>query len=153
MFTTRCLRKFLAPTLASLRSDEYYWSKPSPSVPKMSAIAARVLRAEKQPLRLPMPTSVRQRRTAEQWRDRIWQVRRKFLLLLHPQYRELMRKMTFSMNRAEMPHMVVNLKLGVFFIWCFTSSVQKMEEFVLEVEREGGGKGHVLVLTTSCRSE
>jgi hypothetical protein len=65
------------------------------------------------------------------------QVRRKFLVLLQPLYRELLRKTTFSMERAQRPHMVVNLHRALYLIWFFTGSVPKMEEFVFELFRAG----------------
>ncbi len=67
------------------------------------------------------------------WHDRLWQSRHKFLVLLGPQYRELIRKMIFSMENAELHEMVPHLMMGTFGIWFFTGSVEKMQEFIVEV--------------------
>ena len=97
----------------------------------MSASVARLLKGKTQPAKLPMPASVRQRRATDQWRDKIWQVRHKYLLLLHPQYRELMRKTLFSIDKANLHHLADSFLMGLFTIWCFTGSVPKMEDFIL----------------------
>jgi hypothetical protein len=52
-------------------------------------------------------------------------------MVLGPQYRELILKMSFSMERAGLPEMATRLLLGLCFIWFFTGSVQTMREFII----------------------
>lgn len=57
----------------------------------------------------------------------------KYFLVLDPQCREMVRKLAYSMEKADMPGMVTMLNLGLFNIWFFTGSAGKMEEFVSRI--------------------
>ncbi len=108
-------------------------AKISGQVQHVSGFPPRVIKKRPQALSLPTPAAVRNRAALDYWRDRLWRSRHKFLVLLGPQYRELMRKIIFSMEKAELPGMVPHLMMGTFAIWFFTGSVQKMEEFIVAV--------------------
>jgi len=56
---------------------------------------------------------------------------------LDPQFREMIRKMEWTMKRAGLPHITANFWLGLFDVWMFTGSVRKMEELILHLW-EGG---------------
>jgi hypothetical protein len=97
--------------------------------------SGRVLKNGKQPSLLPIPEIVRQRRSVEKWRERIWRVRHKYVVLLHPQYRDLMRKIACSMEKTDLHQMVIHLRVGLFLTWFLTGSIGKMEELILEIIR------------------
>ena len=105
----------------------------SGSVRQVGTLPARVLRLGKQPSKLPLPANLRHQHKLAKWREKIRQSRYQFLGLLDPQYRELMRKITFRMTTAKLPGMVPKFLAGLFSTWLFTGSVQKMEAFILEV--------------------
>jgi hypothetical protein len=105
----------------------------SGQVPTPSGPPPKAMKCGKRALMLPIPAAVRQRRKLELWRDRIWQSRRKFIVLLDPQSRELVRKIGFTMDKARLSWMVDHLHVGLFSIWFFTGSVQKMEELILGI--------------------
>ena len=46
----------------------------------------KLLKAHIHPPELPMPSNIRLRERMDYWRDRIWQVRNKWFVLLGPQY-------------------------------------------------------------------
>jgi hypothetical protein len=98
-------------------------------------ISGRVLKDRKQRALLPLPAVVRQKRSLEKWRQRIWGVRHKYLVLLHPQYRDLMRKIVCSTKKADLHRMVIHLRLGLYLTWCLTGSIGKVEELILEIFR------------------
>lgn len=101
----------------------------------------RVLKCGKQPERLPIPGNLRQQLKVEAWRDKIWQAKHKELALLHPQFRELIRKMQWSMARVGMHEMALNLLLALFITYTFTGSVAKLQEFI-----EAVWNGHVFLV-------
>lgn len=93
----------------------------------------RLLKAGKQPLGLPISSSIWQRERVEKWRERIWQSQHKYFILLHPQYRELVRKVAFSIQTAGLQGMIPHLLMGVFFAWVHTGMVTAMVDFIVEV--------------------
>jgi len=93
----------------------------------------KLLRAHMHPPELPIPSNIRQRERMDYWRDRIWQVRNKWFVLLGPQYRELVRKICFSCDRAGLPEMISHLRVGLCFLWFMTGNIRKMEDFVVAV--------------------
>jgi hypothetical protein len=102
-------------------------------VRKVSGAPARVLKRGTPPTMLPVPAAVRQRLKMEAWREKFWRSRHKYLILLDPQYREIMRKSAWSMEKAGFPEMCVHFQRGLLCIWFFTGSIEKMVRFIRAV--------------------
>jgi hypothetical protein len=93
----------------------------------------KLLRAQQHEPMLPIPSNIRQSKRVEKWRERIWQARNKWFVLLGPQYRELVRKITFSCEQAGLPGLVPHLRMGLFFAWFVTGNLRKLEDFIVAV--------------------
>src|SRR5882762_7286177 len=91
----------------------------------------RVLKASKYPSELPVPKYIRQNRLLETWREKIWRCENKHLLLLEPQYRELVSKTVFSMEAIGLHGMVANFLLGLMFGWMLNGNVSKLQELIV----------------------
>ena len=81
------------------------------------------------------PEALRPEQQLEAWRDRIWQVRHKFLTLLHPQFRDMTRKLIWSMDQAGLRDMPGRLLSGLLFAWLSQGTTQKMEDFLVALLR------------------
>lgn len=93
----------------------------------------KLLRVQQHESMLPIPSNIRQSELLEKWRERIWQARNKCFVLLGPQYRGLVSKITFSCEQAGLPGMIPHLRMGLFFAWFVTGNLRKMEDFIVAV--------------------
>ena len=64
----------------------------SSPVPNTGKVTGRMLPRGKQSSNLSIPANLRQKQKEEKWRWEFWQSRHKYLVELHPQFREIMRK-------------------------------------------------------------
>jgi hypothetical protein len=91
----------------------------------------------------PIPKSVRQRRLFKEWQEKIWLAKKAYFYGLDPQYREMFRKIVAGMERAALPGMIAHLRVGLYWIYLFTGSRSKMEEFITAVFN-----GRIIVLNS-----